>query len=167
MKLLLDTHAFIWWDSDPAQLSAPALAALRDPANEVWLSVASVWEMVIKAQLGKLTFRQPLADIVSQQQANGLRVLSVALAHALGVEALPAIHKDPFDRVLIVQANVEGCELISADPVVRQYPVRVLWQPALAGWFRFPSSGQGGRFFVRRACPGGHIHRFQAGFGRP
>jgi PIN domain nuclease of toxin-antitoxin system len=57
MKLLLDTHAFIWWDSDPTQLSAPALAALRDPANEVWLSVASVWEMAIKAQLGKLTLR--------------------------------------------------------------------------------------------------------------
>jgi PIN domain nuclease of toxin-antitoxin system len=73
MKLLLNTHAFIWWDSDPAKLSAPALAALRDPANEVWLSVASVWEMVIKAQLGKLTLRLPLADIVMQQQGNGLQ----------------------------------------------------------------------------------------------
>ena len=127
MKLLLDTHAFIWWDSDPAQLSAAALAALRDPANEVWLSVASVWEMVIKAQLGKLTLRLPLPDIVSQQQANGLRVLPVALAHVLGVDGLPAVHKDPFDRVLIAQANVEGADLVSADPVVRRYPVRVLW----------------------------------------
>lgn len=127
MKLLLDTHTFIWWDSDPAQLSAPALAAVRDPANEVWLSVASVWEMVIKAQLGKLTLRLPLADIVAQQQANGLRILPVTMAHALGVEGLPAIHKDPFDRVLIAQANVEGAELVSAGPVVRQYPVRVLW----------------------------------------
>ena len=85
-RLLLDTHAFIWWDSDPAQLSAAALAAVRDPANEVWLIVASVWEMVIKAQLGKLTLRLPLADIVRQQQANGLRILPVALAHVLGVE---------------------------------------------------------------------------------
>jgi PIN domain nuclease of toxin-antitoxin system len=127
MKLLLDTHAFIWWDSDPAQLSASALAALSDPANEVWLSVASVWEMVIKAQLGKLTLRLPLAGVVTQQQANGLQVLAVTLAHALAVEGLPAIHKDPFDRVLIAQANVEGAELVSADPVVRQYPVRVLW----------------------------------------
>jgi len=92
MKLLLDTHAFIWWDSDPAQLSAPALA-----------------------------------DIVSQQQANGLRVLPVTLAHALGVEGLPAVHNDPFDRMLIAQANVEGAELVSVDQVVRQYPVRVLW----------------------------------------
>jgi len=127
MKLLLDTHAFIWWDSDPTQLSAPALAALRDPGNEVWLSVASVWETVIKAQLGKLALRLPLADIVAQQQANGLQVLPVALAHALAVEGLPTIHKDPFDRLLIAQANVEGAELVSADPVVRQYPVRVLW----------------------------------------
>lgn len=127
MKLLLDTHAFIWWDSDPSQLSARGLAALRDPGNEVWLSVASVWEMVIKAQLGKLALRLPLADIVAQQQANGLQVLPVALAHALAVEGLPTIHKDPFDRLLIVQANVEGAELVSADPVVRQYPVRVLW----------------------------------------
>jgi PIN domain nuclease of toxin-antitoxin system len=127
MKLLLDTHAFIWWDSDPAQLSAPALAALRDPANEVWLSVASVWEMVIKAQLGKLTLRVPLGDLVSQQQANGLHVLPVTLAHTLGVAGLPAIHKDPFDRVLIAQANIEGAELVSADQVIRQYPVRVLW----------------------------------------
>ena len=127
MKLLLDTHAFIWWDSNPGQLSAPALAALRDPANEVWLSMASVWEMVIKAHLGKLTLRLPLADIVSQQQANGLRVLPVALAHALGVEGLPPIHKDPFDRILIAQTNAEGAELVSGDPVVRQYPVRVFW----------------------------------------
>jgi PIN domain nuclease of toxin-antitoxin system len=127
MKLVLDTHAFIWWDSDPAQLSAVALAALRDPANEVWLSVVSVWEMVIKAQLGKLTLRLPLADIVSQQQVNGLRVLTVSLEHVLAVEGLPPVHKDPFDRLLIAQANVEGAELVSADQVVRQYPVHILW----------------------------------------
>ncbi len=127
MKLLLDTHAFIWWDSDPTQLSAPALAALRDPANEVWLSVASVWKMAIKAQLGKLTLRLPLADIVRQQQSNGLRVLPITLAHVLAVEGLAAIHKDPFDRVLIAQANVEGCQLVSADSAVRQYPVQILW----------------------------------------
>jgi PIN domain nuclease of toxin-antitoxin system len=127
MKLLLDTYAFIWWDSDPTQLSAPVLPALRDPANEVWLSVTSVWEMVIKAQLGKLALRLPLAGIVTQQQANGLQVLPVTLAHTLAVERLPAIHKDPFDRMLIAQANVEGAELVSADRVVRQYPVRVFW----------------------------------------
>jgi PIN domain nuclease of toxin-antitoxin system len=89
--------------------------------------VVSVWEMVIKSHLGKLSLRLPLADIVSQQQANGLQVLPMTLAHVLGVEGLPPIHKDPFDHVLIAQANVEGAELVSADPAVRQYPVRVLW----------------------------------------
>jgi PIN domain nuclease of toxin-antitoxin system len=127
MRLLLDTRAFIWWDSDPGQLSAPALAALRDPANPVWFSVVSAWEIVIKAQLGKLTLRLPLADIVAQQQANGLQVLPVTLPHALAVEGLPSVHKDPFDRLLVAQANVEGAELVSADAIFSHYPVRVLW----------------------------------------
>jgi PIN domain nuclease of toxin-antitoxin system len=127
MKLLLDTHAFIWWDSSPVQLSVAALAAIRDPANDVWISVASLWEMVIKVQLGKLALHLPLADIVAQQQTNGLQVLPVTLAHALAVEGLPAIHKDPFDRMLVAQANVEGAELVSGDQVIRQYAVRVIW----------------------------------------
>src|SRR6185312_2244570 len=108
MKLLLDTHTCMWWDSNPAQLSPIALAALTDPANEVWLSVTSVWEIVIKVQIGKLILRQPLADIIKRQMANRLRILVVAPEHALAVEGLPAIHKDPFDRMLIAQANVEG-----------------------------------------------------------
>lgn len=127
MKLLLDTHALIWWDSDPRQLSFVALAALRDPANSVWLSVVNVWEMVIKSQLGKLTLRLPLSQIVVQQQSNGLRVLDVTLPHTLAVERLPPVHKDPFDRLLIAQANVEGAELVTVDPIFAQYPVRVLW----------------------------------------
>src|SRR5882672_4067207 len=98
MKLLLDTHAFPWWDVDPSQLSATALAALTNPANTVLLSVVCVWEMQIKSQLGKLALRVPLADIVQQQQANGLQVLPVALAHVLAVDGLAAVHKDPFDR---------------------------------------------------------------------
>lgn len=127
MRLLLDTHAFIWWDSDPAQLSAVALAALRDPVNTVWLSVVSVWEIIIKARLGKLSLRLPLPLIVAQQQANGLQVLPVALPHALAVEGLPPFHKDPFDRMLVAQAIVEGAELVSADHVFLQYPARLLW----------------------------------------
>jgi PIN domain nuclease of toxin-antitoxin system len=127
MNLLLDTHTFIWWDSDPGQLSAPALAALRDPANSVWFSVVSVWEMVIKAQLGKLTLRLPLADIVAKQQVNSLRVLPVTLPHTLAVEGLPSVHKDPFDRLLAAQSLVEGAELVSGDAIFRRYPVRLLW----------------------------------------
>jgi PIN domain nuclease of toxin-antitoxin system len=127
MRLLLDTHTFIWWDSDPARLSAAALAALCDPANTVWLSVVSVWEILIKAQLGKLSVRLPLPDIIAQQQANGLQVLPVTLPHSLALEGLPPVHKDPFDRLLIAQAVVEGAELVSVDHVFVQYPVRLLW----------------------------------------
>jgi PIN domain nuclease of toxin-antitoxin system len=127
MKLLLDTHAFMWWDNDPAQLSPRALAELRDPANTVWFSVISVWEMVIKSQLGKLTLHLPLSQIVTQQQANGLQVLAATLEHTLAVEALPPVHKDPFDRLLAAQANVEAAEFVTADPIFARYPVRVLW----------------------------------------
>src|SRR5882724_8994256 len=110
MKLLLDTHAFIWWDSDPGRLSPAASVALCAAANEVWLSAVSAWEMVIKAQLGKLSLRLALADIFTQQQANGLRILPVTLEHVLAVEGLPTFHKDPFDRLLVAQANVEGAD---------------------------------------------------------
>lgn len=127
MKLLLDTHTLIWWDSTPGQLSATALSAISDPGNEVWLSVVSVWEMVIKSQLSKLSLRVPLADIISQQRANGLRILGVAVEHVLAVEALPSVHKDPFDRMLAAQAIVEDAEFVTSDPIFAQYPVRVLW----------------------------------------
>ncbi len=134
MRLLLDTHTFIWWDSNPAQLSAVALAALRDPANSVWLSVVSVWEILIKAQLGKLSVRVPLPDIVAQQQANGLQVLPVTSPHSLALEGLPPIHKDPFDRLLIAQAIVEGAELISAGSSIRPVssPVVVVTEVVLS-----------------------------------
>jgi PIN domain nuclease of toxin-antitoxin system len=128
MKVLLDTHAFIWWDSDSAKLSPQARAACQDRANLVLLSVASVWEMQIKLQLGKLHLRLPLADVVGeQQQTNEIQVLPVALGHVLGLQNLPAHHRDPFDRLLIAQANAEEAVLISHDPVFAHYPVKVLW----------------------------------------
>jgi PIN domain nuclease of toxin-antitoxin system len=128
MKVLLDTHAFIWSDSDPTKLSPQARAACEDRTNVVLLSVASVWEMQIKLQLGKLDLRLPLAEVIaSQQQTNDIQVLSVALGHVLALQDLPAHHKDPFDRLLIAQANVEEAVLIGHDPVFAQYPVKVLW----------------------------------------
>jgi PIN domain nuclease of toxin-antitoxin system len=127
MTLLLDTHTFIWWDSDPGKLSATALSALTDSSNTVAVSVVSVLEIVIKAQLGKLPLRMPVTDIIAQQQANGLVVLDLKLAHVLAVEGLPSIHKDPFDRLLVAQAVTEGATLVTADPLVAQYPVQVLW----------------------------------------
>ncbi|MEJ5250547.1 MAG: type II toxin-antitoxin system VapC family toxin [Chthonomonadetes bacterium] len=128
MKLLLDTHAFIWWDSEPARLSPNVLALCQDRANELWLSVTSIWEMQIKLQLGKLQMSLPLAKVIeNQQQANDLRILPITLAHVLALDQLPTHHKDPFDRLLVAQANVEGTVLISHDPVFTKYGVKVVW----------------------------------------
>ena len=128
MKGLLDTHTFVWWDGAPAKLSPAVRAFLQNPANTLLLSVVSAWEMLIKLHLGKLTISGPLPALLARQQkSNGVQILPVSLAHVLAVDALPAAHKDPFDRLLIAQANVEGAVLLSADPIFAQYPVKVLW----------------------------------------
>jgi PIN domain nuclease of toxin-antitoxin system len=94
----------------------------------VLLSVASAWEMQIKLQLGKLVLRSPLAEVIaSQEQTNDLQVLPVTLRHVLALQGLPAHHKDPLDRRLIVQANVEEATLMTHDPIFARYPVPVLW----------------------------------------
>jgi PIN domain nuclease of toxin-antitoxin system len=128
MNLLLDTHAFIWWDNDPAKLPPPVLALCSDPANTVWLSVASLWEIQIKLQLGKLTLALPLANVVeNQRETNALQILPITLEHVLALGHLPSHHKDPFDRLLIAQANAETMTLISHDPMLSNYPVKVMW----------------------------------------
>ncbi|MEJ5301322.1 MAG: type II toxin-antitoxin system VapC family toxin [Thermodesulforhabdaceae bacterium] len=128
MKLLLDTHTFIWWDSEPAKLSPQALALCQDRQNVLLLSVVSVWEMQIKLQLGKLRLALPLREIVeSQRRTNNIEILPVTLEHALTLENLPAHHKDPFDRLLIAQAIVEEAALVSADPNIAKYVVQVVW----------------------------------------
>lgn len=128
MNYLLDTHTFIWLDHDPSQLS-PAVAALcQDRQQTLLLSVVSIWEIIIKQQIGKLTLRLPLADIVAQQcQQNDVQILPLTLAHTLEVAQLPLVHKDPFDRLLIAQSRVEKTILLSADHVFASYPVQVLW----------------------------------------
>jgi PIN domain nuclease of toxin-antitoxin system len=127
MKGLFDTHTFMWWDASSAKLSPAAIAFIRDPANTLLLSVVSVWEIVIKNRLGKLSMNRPLQDVVSQQRANGIQIVPIALEHVLTLETFPTPHKDPFDRILAAQANVEGAVLLSADPIFAQYPVNVLW----------------------------------------
>ena len=128
MKLLLDTHAFIWWDSDPVHLSATALAFCSDPSHELLLSVASLWEMQIKQQLGKLGLRLPLTEIISHQQvSNGLSLLPILPAHVFLLDSLPTFHKDPFDRVLVAQALSEGLVLVTADAALTSYPVCIIW----------------------------------------
>ena len=128
MKLLLDTHTFIWWDSAPNKLTPQVLALCQDPANEMLLSVVSVWEMQIKSQLGKLQLNLPLREIIEgQQQTNNIQVLEITLAHVLALTGLPTPHKDPFDRLLVAQANVEDIVLVSRDKIFEQYPVKLLW----------------------------------------
>jgi len=128
MKALLDTHAFIWWDSDPTKLSTQARAVCEDRENAIFLSTASAWEMQIKLQLGKLSLRLSLEELIaSQQKTNNIQILPVALGHVLALKDLPSPHKDPFDRLLIAQAKVEEAVLISHDPLFADYPVRVLW----------------------------------------
>lgn len=128
MNLLLDTHTFIWWDSEPARLSVSALSACQDPANTLIVSVVSVWEIQIKSQLGKLKLNLPLSEIIqSQRQTNNVQILSVELEHVLELQNLPYHHKDPFDRLLIAQANVEGAQLVSGDSAFSGYPINLIW----------------------------------------
>lgn len=128
MKLLLDTHTFLWWDSEPARLSATALSACQDPSNILILSTVSVWEMQVKSQLGKLTLNLPLVDIIKgQQETNRIIILPMALDHVLALQDLPPHHKDPFDRLLIAQAKVEDAVLVSHDSLFVNYPVHLLW----------------------------------------
>lgn len=127
MRLLLDTHAFIWWDNDHARLSSRALEACEDSHNILALSLASVWELQIKTQLGKLHLRLPLADLLNDQVRNGLSIEPVTLQDVLSLSDLPMVHRDPFDRLLIAQARRGGFCLLSHDPEMYRYDVSVLW----------------------------------------
>jgi PIN domain nuclease of toxin-antitoxin system len=128
MKLLLDTHTFIWAATDDTKLSPTARELLLDCDNELILSVASIWEMSIKASIGKLILQQPLEQIINEQiQINGIRVLNVESAHALGVASLQWHHRDPFDRLLISQAMLENLAILSCDTVMDAYGVSRIW----------------------------------------
>ena len=127
MRLLLDTHVFLWYiTADPA-LPAAYRAAVQDPANDVYLSAASVWEAVIKHALGKLPLPDPPAEYLPRQRAaHGIAALPVdegAMPHLTG---LPPLHRDPFDRVLVAQALQHGPTIATVDPAVTAYPAPVL-----------------------------------------
>jgi PIN domain nuclease of toxin-antitoxin system len=124
VRILLDTHAFIWWVDDDPSLSSPARTAIADPANEVFLSVVSTWEMAIKIAIGKLTLAGPLDSLVKTQQ---FKPLPIIYEHTYAVQTLPLHHRDPFDRLLIAQAVVENMELVSGDGQFAPYGVRMLW----------------------------------------
>lgn len=126
MKILLDTHAFIWWDSEPERLSADVLALLLQPDTVRVVSVVSLWEIQIKSQLGKLTLNQSLEDIYKKQVKNGISFLLVNPSHVLRLGVLPLHHKDPFDRLLIAQAMTEGLTILTRDEMFKLYSVQLL-----------------------------------------
>lgn len=123
-RLLLDTHVWLWWQLDHPRLGTGAREAIA-AAPEVRLSVASVWEMSIKSALGKLSLPKG-ADILRELEHDGFVPLPIELQHAVRVADLPALHRDPFDRMLIAQAMFEGLTLVTADPHLAMYGVRLL-----------------------------------------
>jgi PIN domain nuclease of toxin-antitoxin system len=127
-RLLLDTHAFLWWVGDDPELKSTAKRAIADIGNECYLSMASCWEMAIKISLGKLRLAKPIERFITEQlTANGISLLGVDLRHAAKVEKLPFHHRDPFDRLLIAQAMMEQLVIVSADKAFAKYEVKVLW----------------------------------------
>jgi PIN domain nuclease of toxin-antitoxin system len=122
MKLLLDTRVLLWAAGEPGRLPQAIRDMLEDPQNELLFSAASLWEIVIKRSLGRGDFQVDARLLRRGLLDNGYRELEIKGEHALAVEALPPIHKDPFDRILVAQAVAEGILLLTADPLVAQYP---------------------------------------------
>jgi PIN domain nuclease of toxin-antitoxin system len=128
MRLLLDTHAFLWWVLDDARLSPAARDLIADPTAEILFSAVSAWEIAIKARTGRLDLPEDVPAFVHDQvRRNRFTVLPIALRHALQVHALPDHHRDPFDRLLVAQAQVEALPLVSRDTLLAPYAVELRW----------------------------------------
>jgi len=128
MKLLLDTQCWLWWFSQPERLSEEAIKQISDETNQVWFSVASVWEIGIKVSIGKLPLPEKIDDYIPTRMIQlGTQSLEITASHALRAAALPLLHRDPFDRMLIAQSQIEGMTLVSADSMFAHYDVSVIW----------------------------------------
>jgi PIN domain nuclease of toxin-antitoxin system len=127
VKVLLDTHVFLWAIMDDPRLAARHKKAYLDPRNEMYLSIASVWEMLIKVGVGKIPLPSPATRYLANQlERNRISVLGVRMPHLIELEGLPPIHRDPFDRMLVAQARSENMPIASADSAISKYPVKVL-----------------------------------------
>ena len=120
MKLLLDTHAFLWWDSDDDHLLESFRSAIASPQNQVFISAVTVWEIAIKRSLGKLIFGRGLGKAVED---HGFTALPITVEHAEWAGSLPQLHRDPFDRLLVAQAQLEGLVLVTVDDQILKYAV--------------------------------------------
>ena len=128
MNLLLDTHAFLWFIANDSRLSSQAQSLIQDPGNRRLFSMAGLWEIAIKVSLGKLALAQPFDQFIPRQlQLNQIEVLAIELPHVAAVVAMPFHHRDPFDRLMAAQCQIENVPIISADPAFDAYSVRRLW----------------------------------------
>jgi PIN domain nuclease of toxin-antitoxin system len=126
MKILIDTHVLLWGIQDPAKVSIKVRTLL--PAAEVWISVASLWEIIAKVQIGKLVLPTPVGDYLAEKlKMNGVSVLALNFDHVRRLEEIPLHHRDPFDRILIAQSMEEKLPLVSADPHFEKYPIQLIW----------------------------------------
>jgi PIN domain nuclease of toxin-antitoxin system len=127
VRLLLDTHSFLWFIEGSPRLSATARALIEPTTNDVVLSVASGWEIAIKVSSGKLNLGEPFATLIPRQlQTNMIQLLPISFSHLAAVATLPFHHRDPFDRMLIAQAQVEQMPIVSADAAFDAYGIRRL-----------------------------------------
>ncbi len=127
MRQLIDTHVFIWFVRGDETLSQTAKEAIEHPEAENFVSIVSLWEMAVKTSLGKLDIGKPFDQVYADLDNNGFQLLPIEFEHLKQVSALPFFHRDPFDRLLIAQAIVEDIALISADGIMEQYPLQVIW----------------------------------------
>ena len=128
MRALLDTHVFLWWITDDQRLSSQVREIIADGTNEILFSAASGWEIAIKTRLGRLQLPDNPEIFISEQlELNAIEVLPVQIGHALHVYQLPSHHRDPFDHLLIAQAQLEKLPILTADPQISRYPVEVIW----------------------------------------
>lgn len=128
MRLLLDTHVFLWLRHAPEKIPEKVLNAYYDVNNDVFLSMASIWEMQIKHQLGKLELKLPLYDLIEEQCLhNDLQILPIEKYHIFALSELPLHHKNPFDRLILVQSHLENLHLASADNIFLHYEANLFW----------------------------------------
>jgi len=128
MKYLLDTNAFLWWITDNDSLSDRAREIIRDSRNALFLSAASGWEIAIKAGLGRLDLQENPEKLIPEQMLlNDIQGLPIQMSHALHVHALPEHHRDPFDRMLVAQCQLEEMPIVTSDPQIAEYDVEVVW----------------------------------------
>jgi PIN domain nuclease of toxin-antitoxin system len=127
VTLLIDTHALLWFQAGDRRLSRAARTAMEDSGAQLVISAASIWEMAIKASLGRLTLPSSVDAYVAEKVSQGFRTLGVSAMHAAAVERLPWHHRDPFDRVLVAQALVERHPVVTRDRMFRRYGATVVW----------------------------------------